>query len=307
MEETQPVVIGRAGENALKKRPGSHKTGLFSGKTRSLGRLPDFIAVGPPRTGTTWLDKVLRGHAALPEGVKETHFFRYRYWRGIDWYARHFRSDTDLPVGEIGPSYFAPDEVRGRIKDHIPDCKIICTFREPVSRLYSHYKMFRRIGLVKDTFERLAFTHRELNSYSQYGHHLRGWRDAFGRDNVLVLIHEDSYRDRQGYLDAVCSFIGIPPIQADAIPWIGEPVNTVERAPKNRKLARRAMWLRSRVADRAMYRTNELLTPLFDYCMGRGPEFPPLDPDLKSRVRAHLRPEVEQLEDLIQHDLSEWK
>src|SRR5260370_2519663 len=37
-------------------------------------RLPDFIGVGPPRTGTTWLDQGLRGHVGLPGGLKATLF-----------------------------------------------------------------------------------------------------------------------------------------------------------------------------------------------------------------------------------------
>ena len=40
-------------------------------------------------------------------------------------------------MGEIAPTYFSNRVVRERIKKHIPDCKIICTFRDPVERLYS--------------------------------------------------------------------------------------------------------------------------------------------------------------------------
>jgi hypothetical protein len=34
-------------------------------------RLPEFIGVGPARTGTTWLNEALLEVAGLPEGVKE--------------------------------------------------------------------------------------------------------------------------------------------------------------------------------------------------------------------------------------------
>ena len=66
-------------------------------------RLPDFIAVGPPRTGTTWLDRVLRGHVGLPAGVKETQFFIWRYSLGIEWYAAHFRDCLDPPKERVPP------------------------------------------------------------------------------------------------------------------------------------------------------------------------------------------------------------
>ncbi|HVN63485.1 MAG TPA: sulfotransferase domain-containing protein, partial [Candidatus Binataceae bacterium] len=74
-------------------------------------RLPDFIAVGPQRTGTTWLHKVLQGHTGLPRGIKETDFFLKNYSRGIDWYLEFFRGyPAELPIGEIDPNYFGTEE-----------------------------------------------------------------------------------------------------------------------------------------------------------------------------------------------------
>ncbi|HJU27710.1 MAG TPA: sulfotransferase domain-containing protein [Candidatus Binataceae bacterium] len=307
MGQTEPVVIDGAGENSVPRNPASHQTRRFSGKTRPLGRLPDFIAVGPPRTGTTWLDKVLRGRVTLPNRVKETLFFKSRYWRGINWYAHHFELDTGMPAGEFGPTYFAPEIARRRIKQHIPNCKIICTFRDPADRLYSNYQLWRHFAMVKFSFEEVAFTDRDMNLYSQYGTNLRGFIDLFGRENVLVLIHEDISTDRQGYLDKVCSFIGIPWIDADLLPGINDRINHVAYAPKRRKMARRVRKINARLADHAMYRSQALLKPLFDRLVGKGAQFPPLDPDMRIRVRAHMRPEVERLEELIQRDLSHWK
>src|SRR5260370_17080012 len=97
------------------------------------GRVPDFIAVGPPRTATTWLDVVLRGHVGLPAHTKETPFFARNYARGIDWYARHFRHFVEEPVvGEICASYFENIQARERIHPHIPECKIISTLPHPL-------------------------------------------------------------------------------------------------------------------------------------------------------------------------------
>jgi len=98
-------------------------------------RLPDFVGVGPGRTGTTWLHEVLKGHVNLPAGIKETDFFTTNYNKGIEWYADHFRdADRIRPTGEINP-YFGFPEAAERIAIHIPRCKIICTFRNPVERI----------------------------------------------------------------------------------------------------------------------------------------------------------------------------
>ena len=105
-------------------------------KERQPGRLPEFIAVGPPRTATTWLDAVLRGHVGLPEGTKETHFFTRSYSNGLAWYRSHFAyCPPQLQVGEICTSYFRSSTARGRISTDIPGCKIICSLRDPTNML----------------------------------------------------------------------------------------------------------------------------------------------------------------------------
>jgi hypothetical protein len=271
-------------------------------------RLPDFIAVGPPRTGTTWLDRVLRGHVGLPAGVKETQFFIWRYSLGIKWYATHFRDcPANVPAGEVAPTYFAPPEVRDRIALHIPRCRIICTLRDPVDRLYSHYKMWRRIGVIKASFEYVAAYHRELLAHTRYAFNVRAWQEKFGRENVLVMIHEDLRVDRQEYINRLCAFIGIAPIDLSAIPWERERVREVRDAPKSHRLARRALHLRTIVGRYRLYRLAHMLVPVFDRWAGGGHEYPPLGPEMEARLRECLRPEIEELEELIQRDLSTWK
>src|SRR5260370_40792684 len=58
-----------------------------------------------------------------------------------------------------------------------------------------------------------------------------------------------------------------------------------------------------------MYRTGRVLTAagVWRFCFGGGPQFPPLDPLVKWRLRDLLRPEIEILEDLLHRDLSNWK
>ena len=117
------------------------------------GRLPDFLGVGPPRAATSWLDAVLRGHVGLPREIKEVDFFIENYARGIDWYKSYFRDcDPGLPAGEICPSYYSPIG-RERIALHIPNCRIICTFRDPVEWRYSFYKLSLRNAWTSDDFE----------------------------------------------------------------------------------------------------------------------------------------------------------
>jgi hypothetical protein len=272
-------------------------------------RLPDFLGVGPARTGTTWLHQVLESGADLPANVKETQFFTTYYHKGIDWYAHHYRrARGDRPVGEICP-YFNPPAARKRIKLHLPECRIICTLRDPVDRLYSHYKMLRRNVWARGTFLDLIEARPHLLRGNRYAAHLAEWFDMFGRDRVLVLFYEELRDDRQAYLDRICTFIGIAPIDLSRIKVAGEGVNSYERAPKNRHLAQNARHVKYFLKDHGFYRTINALenAGIWDFCVGRGEKFPRLSPEEDARVRPMFVPEIEELEKLLRCDLSHWK
>ena len=111
-----------------------------------------------------------------PPNIKETDFFTRFYDRGIDWYAAYFNEcDDAMPLGEMGPMYFASAQARERIAKDLPNCKIICSFRDPVERAYSNYRLLRRITTTKADFERAATTRGDLLESSRYGTHLESW------------------------------------------------------------------------------------------------------------------------------------
>ena len=272
------------------------------------GRLPDFIAVGPPRTATTWLDAVLRGHVGLPEGTKETHFFTRSYPKGLDWYRSHFEHcPLQLPVGEICTSYFRSSTARRRISTDIPGCKIICSLRDPIEQLYSHYKLLRQ-GYAEGDFEETLRDHEMLKT-ARYAHHIKAWQKGFGEQNVLVTFYDDLKANPQGFLDQVTGFIGIRSISLAETHAATGSINIIKKAPFSPLLARCARELRTRLGSHRLHRSMEFLDRIgvWRFCFGGGMEFPPLDSDAESRLRSRLRPEVEKLENLLQRDLSRWK
>ncbi len=271
-------------------------------------KLPDFIGIGPGRTGTTWLDQVMRGYVDLPEGVKETEFFNHFYDNGIDWYARHFRHATgERKIAEICP-YFIYPEARERIKLHIPNCRLIVTLRNPVDHLYSAYKLLRHFVWARGSFEEvLAKGH--LDPSTRYASNLKSWFDAFGRENVIVSRYEELRADPQRYLDHIASFVGISKIPLAGRTDVGDEVNAFARAPKSRRLARNArnfhQWLKSRQAYPVVNFLDR--AGVWKYCFGRGEAFPPLSPELELKIIQRVTPEIDALEELLQIDLSAWK
>ena len=147
---------------------------------------PDFVGMGAPRSGTSWLYEVLSRHPALwLPPVKELHYFdepvrskRYysqlrmrliaglwirrplsrfdvRYFlgrRGDAWYCDLFAPARRRGriTGEITPAYSIVDEAAlQRLKALNPEVKLIYIMRDPVMRSWSAVmKLQRKRGLT---------------------------------------------------------------------------------------------------------------------------------------------------------------
>jgi Sulfotransferase domain len=278
----------------------------------TIGRLPGFIAVGPPRTGTTWLHGILYRCACLPEQTKETYFFDKFYAKRLDWYRAYFEHCADArPIGEVAPTYFPYPQVRERIAYDLPGCKIICTFRDPVRRAYSWYRLMHREGRVRVDFEE-AVLHGddpELREANRYAFHLAEWMRACGEKNVGVFFYDDLVADTQSFADAVLNFLGIPRLEItpDVASYLIK--NEANEDSRNHAVAYAAwrfmMWLKSHRAERAVNRLREI--GFWRACFEGGPRFEPLAADVEARLRDFFLPEIEALEKMVGRDLSSWK
>src|SRR5580704_1560810 len=253
--------------------------------SRSL-RLPEFIGVGPSRTGTTWLHEALMPVAGLPR-LKETHFFSTRSGRGVKWYAAQVRHCSEgVPIGEICP-YFGTPGASARVQQHIPRCKIICTFRDPVERAYSYYKLSRTYGWTRSGLEETLEQLPNILESSRYAHYLGQWRMRFGKDGVLVLLYEDLLADRQAFVDKICDFIGAKRRSLGDMSFDERAENSFAYAPTNAYLARMASLAAAALAAIRADRPMKSLarTALWRFCFARGEPFPPLSAEVETRVR----------------------
>ena len=90
----------------------------------------------------------------------------------------------------------------------IPLAKIVCTFRDPVERVLSLYRLKLAYGWISWTLEDALWRDPELMESSRYAAHLREWIRMFGQSQVMATVHEDMETDPQGYLDKIADFVG---------------------------------------------------------------------------------------------------
>ena len=74
-----------------------------------------------------------------------------------------------------------------------------------------------------------------------YATHLKRWQAAFGKSRVLVLFYEDLSSNPQGYLDAVCDFIGARRIALDRSRVGSAKVYSAPAAARSSAIARRTV------------------------------------------------------------------
>jgi len=175
--------------------------------------LPNFLHVGPSKSGSTWLHEVLIGHPEVYlSQAKDLYFFNRYYDRGPGWYRAQFRDagPAHKVIGEVCPDYLSCPQAPERIHACLgPDVKLMVTLREPISRAFSGYLYLRKHGLAAPTFRETTKTAPELVEEGRYATHLRSYLQYFKQEQLHVALFDDLQDDPQAFLDAATDWLGI--------------------------------------------------------------------------------------------------
>jgi len=208
----------------------------------------DFVGIGPPKSGTTWLGHILAAHPQIcMSEPKEVNFFNdslsfnrsynhRNFHRGLSWYTKHFRHCKEGQVkGEVTPRYILDPVVPQRLYEHNPDVKIIVTLRNPFDRIISHYHS------AKD------FHHSEKRSFSVaireepeyiyaclYYKNLQPFLSYFDLKQIFFVDLDEVKTDAENVLRGLYAFLGVDP---DFKPSFSEKKSNPARATHS-------VWLR---------------------------------------------------------------
>jgi hypothetical protein len=193
-------------------------------------RLPTFLIIGAPKTGTTSLYTYLRQHPAIfMSYIKEPHFFSYLAGdkmagpllpklalglRTIEDYASLFAGagPEQIAVGEASTGYLGKPGIAEVIHKHLPDVRLIAILRDPAERAFSNYLMHRRLRMIEDPdFERFVRSPAGAKILwgGYYGRFLRDYLAVFPREQLMINLQQDLDRDRERVVADVMRFIGV--------------------------------------------------------------------------------------------------
>lgn len=207
--------------------------------------LPTVILAGAMRGGTTSLFSWLAQHPQVVASQrKEVHFFDLEFARGPDWYRRQFAGGRHPALRrlEATPYYMFEPRVPQRMRDLIPDARIVCLLRDPVERALSHYLKNRRDGREPLSFsdalsaedermegeeERLladpAYRSRVHQHYSYrrrgyYADQIQRLHSHFPKEQILLVDAGALFAHPARTVARVVSFLGLDPWEPRSFP-----------------------------------------------------------------------------------------
>lgn len=225
-----------------------------------LSRFPDFLIIGPQRTGTTWLHAHLRFHPQIfLSEPKELYFFSSLEARDpkrfvsdqLGWYLRYFREPLWLraaktaiclrrhrelyrPIvrGEATASYaaMAPAVIDDLVALR-PDVRAILMIRHPIERAWSHAKKDlvrnrrRRFEDVGAEEFRAFFADPYQRRCAQYAEMAEVWSSRLRPGHLFVGVFDQIATRPEAMLLDVMRFLGVRADHRYIDPDAKNPVN----------------------------------------------------------------------------------
>lgn len=273
-------------------------------------RLPNFLYLGPDKSGSSWLFEVLRHHPdCFVPACKDVYYFDEHYDRGMDWYLKFFEDAPRdvISMGELSHSYLFSMDAADRIRRDLPEVKLMASLRQPVERCYSHYLYLVSSGLVTTSFAETIDNRPGLTRSSFYAKSVEGYLERFGPERLKILFFDDLKRDPRAYAGQVYDFLGLSFNKAFDYGKKVREARTARNVLMARLAKRGALMARKLglvnlvgavkhgIAGRLLYR------PL------KKDEVPRMDPDVGKRLLERYIPDIEALERLLGVDLNHWK
>ena len=285
------------------------------------GTVPNFLIIGAHKAGTSSLHRYLQQHPEvfLP-ALKEPRFFSYdpdgsdvepspyawgprlhpvRTWNDyLDLFAP---VTTQRAVGEASPCYLNHPRSPGRIRQALPDVRLIVSLRDPVDRAYSGYLMaVRDIGETRSFADTIGGERTAWHDNLAYYAPCRRYLECFPRARMKFVRAEALNAQPAAVLEDLFAFLEVDPAFA---PDTSRQFNTggVPRSRRLQRVLNHRYVRRLRPYVPAVFRNT--LKPLRQANLREPPR---LDTETRARLIERLRDDILRLQDLLDMDLSDW-
>lgn len=288
---------------------------------------PNFFIVGAPKSATTALTAYLDKHPDICLALrKEVHHFgsdlyiKSKVKSRSEYLALFDRCKGECCIGDSSVLYLISENAAQEIFDFAPDAKIIIMLRNPVDVIYSlYYQMLFDGDETLPTFEQglAAEDERVANKTTQtvwyrrmvrYTDQVKRYFDAFGREQVHVIIYDDLQADTTKVYRETLEFLQVDTnfqpdfrvVNANSRIRSAYVRDFIKNPPRWYSATRNS--LRKFISPTLRRKVNVWIKEANSIYESR----PPLNPELRSQLQQEYQAEVEQLSQLLGRDLTYW-
>lgn len=167
----------------------------------NVNLLPTHLLIGVRKSATSWIWKQFTDHPevyAHPE--KELYFFNNKYNFGLNWYSNQFQTNKKK-ILEATPDYFNFD-CASKIKNSIPNIKLMVCLRNPIDRAFSHWKFGCYVGNCNmDFLKAWKSNWNDIRNRGLYHIHLQSFKNL--NLNLNVYFYDDLLNDSKLFIDKI--------------------------------------------------------------------------------------------------------
>lgn len=279
--------------------------------------LPNLYIVGPPRSGTTSLQRWLAAHPDVGRSeLKEPLYHAadlatpHRIADRAEYLALFAALDANRYRVDATPWYLYSREAAASIRTMAPDAHIVVMLRDPAEMLASLHSRHVLVGLESEQdFARAVFTGPAREDPSEFRRSLDYL--AVGRIGQQVSRYVAQFPSEQVHFVEVAAMASRPEsVHLELLGALGLdpiPLDTYEALNEGRVVRNRAVaWVSATVAGRR--RSNRVRRGVA-WRMARMASTPgreALSTDVRRRVKAALAGDIRELEEITGRDLSAW-
>ncbi|MEA2020131.1 MAG: sulfotransferase [Patescibacteria group bacterium] len=183
----------------------------------------NFIGIGAQRSGTTWLAEKLDQHPKICISVpKEICYFNKKrsyihnsmnenYKKSFNWYRKRFaHCKTNQKQGEFSTIYLFDKYAPRNIYKHFPNIKIIICLRNPINRAYSQYRVYNKYYKVEErSFEKVVRVEEEYRERGLYYKQLTRYLKYFNKSQMHIILFKKIKNEPDKTIKDVYQFLEV--------------------------------------------------------------------------------------------------
>lgn len=223
---------------------------------------PNFLIAGTQKSGSTYLDSLLREHKDIFLAQRTTNHSFFDddeiYKNGTDWYLKLFcNANTNSLLGHTSVDCsFNPLSIQ-RILKLNPEMKLIFILRHPINRSYSHYwheiKMCREYlsfkKAIQNENEKISKNHYNKRKIpylgrSRYKNQFDNLFRFISEDKVLIIPFESFIKDELFFLNKIFDFLSV------------DKINSIDELLKSKSIRKNPSRLPPKYIQRISYLFN---------------------------------------------------